>query len=98
MQTDELAALAKVTANLVFGYQGSDPEIIKKQVGIENAVETLKDAFEYKLSQQREQVLSDFSEFCHTKYEGCVQENGEWFYQYKNEVVNMADEYLESLK
>lgn len=33
----------KILANMVFGYQGSDPEIQKKQIGIKAASETLNE-------------------------------------------------------
>lgn len=44
MTTNEIEALTSVIANMVFQYQGSDPEVKKKQTGLKMAVETLQEA------------------------------------------------------
>lgn len=56
--------------------------------------------FEQALSSSKQEVIEDFAEFCHTKYNGTTQllNSGDWEYSYKQEVVTMAKEYLNTLK
>ena len=42
------------------------------------------------------EVLRDFAEYAHTRYEGCSYDVT-WKYQYDTEVVCMIDDYLNSL-
>lgn len=59
---DELKAIVTVIANLVYKYQGSDPDIIAKQIGIDNAVATLKEIISQLLLDQDKQKEAEFEE------------------------------------
>lgn len=48
-------------------------------------------------AKREEEILTDFSEFCHTRYTGCQKRENkydEWEYCYKNEVIFMAHDYI----
>ncbi len=65
---DTYRAYVKVIANIVYGYQGSDPEVQEKQVNVEGAVDTLIEIFDNKCDKreigvrkdERERVRKDF--------------------------------------
>ena len=62
---------------------------------VEEAVEEIMQLF----NEAKEEMLEDFAEYCHTKYNGTTRtENDDWEYSYKDEVIIMAEEYLKNIK
>lgn len=46
---------------------------------------------------EKQKLLEDFAEFCHTQYLGCELDQNDketWMYEYRKEVVNMIEDYL----
>lgn len=56
---EKFKSWAVVIANMVYGYQGSDPQIIKKQTGRNMAAWELKDIVSHLLQEREEKVREE---------------------------------------
>ena len=46
----------------------------------------------------KKEEIKEIGDFCHEKYLGCTLEKGIWHYSYKDEVINMIEEYYKQKK
>lgn len=59
----------------------------------ESKSERLMQLFDQELAKRAEEALKDFSEYAHTRYKGCTQDE----YAYDSEVIVMAEDYIAAL-